>query len=281
MLSETGKFNILTLYNILNFDRLIYDHVNNLEVNEKNELNNLLRGKGITNRKTDNMDVSADYEHEYVYIFSQRNYPWKISSRNKELFDVLCKKLKYISENDKPILLKNPHDYSNFLLIKKIYPNAKFVFIQRNPLELISSVMRLRETRLKVKDEFVTLYSKEYDNLYKNPLLLFASRIYYASKFPPGIFGIVRHYRKGTNYYLKNIKNLSKEDYISTKYEDLCEKPNETIKHILDFLDLKSDKNFSRYIKPRKLDLTPEVILLEKFIFKRMKPYFEYFGYTV
>ncbi len=281
MLNETGNFNFLNLYHVLNFDRLIYNHINNLELKEKEELNNLLKEKGIVTRKTDNVEVSSDYEHEYAYIFSERNFSSKINNISKELFDILCKKIQYISENDKPLLLKNPHDYPNFLLIKKIYPNAKFVFIHRNPLEVISSIMRLWKTRLKSRDEFFILYSKEYDKLYKNPLLLFASKMYYTSKFPPGIFEVIWHSKKATNYYLKNIKNLSKEDYISIKYGDLCEKPDEIIKAILDFLDLKTDMNFSRYIKPRKLQLLPEVIFLKKLIFKTMKPYFEFFGYSI
>ncbi len=281
MLNETGNFNFLSLYHVKNFDRLIFNHINNLELKEREKINNLLKEKGIVNRKTDNIEVSSDYEHEYTYIFSERNYSSKINYRNKELFDILCKKLQYISDNNKPLLLKNPHDYPNFLLIKKIYPNAKFVFIHRNPLDVISSIMRLWNTRFKSKDEFLILYSKQYDKVYKNPLLLFVLKMYYTSKFPPGIFEVICHSKKASSYYLKNIKNLSKADYISIKYGDLCERPDEKIKAILDFLGLKTDMNFSGYIKPRKLQLLPEVILLKKFIYKKMKSYFEFFRYSI
>jgi len=281
MLNETGNFNVLTLYHVLNFDRLLYDHLNNIEEKEKSKINNILKEKGITNRKTDNIEVTAEYEHEYVYIFSQKNYQRNINEKNKELFELLCKKIKYISENNKPILLKNPYDYANFLYIKKIYPHAKFVFIQRNPLEVISSTMKLWKTRLKVRDEFVSMYSKENVSIYRNPLILFCFRIYFTLTFPPGIFEVIWRSKTGTKYYLKNIKNLSRNDYISIRYEDLCEKPNEIIKTILKFLGLKSDRDFKGYIKQRKLEVTPEVSFLKKFIFKRMKAYFNYFGYTI
>jgi hypothetical protein len=132
MLNETGNFNVLTLYHVLYFDRLLYDQINHIEGKEKDRLNALLKEKGITNRKTDAIRVTAEYEHEYVYIFSQRNYPRKINENNRELFELLCKKITYLSGNDKPILLKNPYDYPKFLSIKKMYPHAKFVFIQRN-----------------------------------------------------------------------------------------------------------------------------------------------------
>lgn len=281
MLGETKLFNIFTMYHLLNYDELIYNHINKLEEKKKKEFNDFLIKKGITNRKTDNILVSSDYEQEYVYFFSQRNLPLILSKKNKELFENLCKKIKFISENDNPILMKNPYDFPNFLYIKKIFPEAKFVFIHRNPLEVISSTMRLWQTRLKNKDEFTVLYSKQYEKAYNNKLSLFLMRLYYASFFPFGIFEVIWRCRKGCKYYLKNIKCLSKEDFISIKYEDLCAGPNNVIGNILEFLNLKSDMDFSSFVKPRKLSLTREVRFMKKFIYYMLKPYFEYFEYNI
>lgn len=281
MLGETKLFNIFTMYHLLNYDELIYNHINNLEEKKKKEFNNFLIKKGITNRKTDNIMVSSNYEHEYVYFFSQRNLPVTLSEKNKEVFENMCKKIQFISENDKPILLKNPYDFPNFLKIKKFFPEAKFVFIHRNPLEVISSIMRLWQTRLKNKDEFAVLYSKQYENAYTNKLSLFLMRLYYVSPFPLGIFEVIWRSRKTTKYYLKNIKYLTKDDFISIKYEDLCMEPNKVIGKILNFLNLKSDIDFIGYVKPRKLDLTREIIFMKKFIFKLLRPYFEFFSYKI
>ena len=269
------------MYHLLNYDELIYNHINNLEEKKKKEFDNFLIKKGITNRKTDNIVVSSDYEHEYVYFFSQRNLPMKISEKNKELFENMCKKIKFISENDKPILLKNPYDFPNFLNIKKFFPDAKFVFIHRNPLEVISSTMRLWQTRLNNKDEFAVLYSKQYERAYTNKLSLFLMRLYYVSPFPLGIFEVIWQSRNGTRYYLKNIKYLSEDDYVSLKYEDLCKEPNKIMGKILNFLNLKSDIDFSSYVKPRKLDLIHEINFLKKFIYKIMKSYFRFFSYNI
>ncbi|MBN2599908.1 MAG: sulfotransferase [Candidatus Thermoplasmatota archaeon] len=281
LLNETGNFTTLTLYHVLQFDRLLYNHFHGLTEKEKQLINKVLKEKGITTRKTDAIQVSADYEHEYVYIFSKRNYPWHITEKNKELFELLCKKITIISESDKPLLLKNPYDYPNFLTIKKMYPQAKFVFIQRNPLDVISSTMKLWKGRLTEKDEFVSLYSKEMEVLYRNPFLLFLYRVFYTMVFPPGVFEVLRRVKTGTDSYVKNIQYLSKDDYLSVRYEDLCEKPNEVMNTILTFLGRSSKRDFSGYVKPRKLRLTPEVSFLKTFIYKRMKKYFTYFGYTI
>ncbi len=279
MLNETRNFDVLTLYHVLNFDRLLYDSVNNVVDGEKRKINQVLHEKGITNRKTDDVAVTSEYEHEYVYVFSERDYPRKLTEDNKELFELLCKKIKYLSGDGKPLLLKNPYDYGNFLFIKKMYPHAKFVFIQRNPLDVISSTMKLWKTRLKVRDEFVCLYSKESVAMYRNPLLLLCYRLFFTLRFPIGVFEVFWRVKTGADYYLKNIHGLPRTDYISIRYEDLCEKPNQVITHVLQFLGMKSEKKFNGYIKPRKLKLEPEVSFLNKFIYKRMKAYFDTFGY--
>jgi len=280
MLNETKNFDVLTLYHVLNFDRLLYDHFNKMVEEEKRKINQVLKAKRITNRKTDTIEVTAEYEHEYVYIFSERNYPRTITEKNKELFELLCKKMKVLSGSDKPVLLKNPYDYGNFLSIKKLYPHAKFVFIQRNPLDVISSTMKLWKTRLKVRDEFVSMYSKESAAMYTNPLILFCYRLFFTLRFPPGVFEVFWRSKMGTDSYLRNLKYLSSSDYISIRYEDLCEKPGEVITTILRFLGMRSEKDFTGYIKPRKLKLEPEVSFLKKFIYTWMKAYFNCFGYT-
>lgn len=281
MLGETDNFTILTIYHLLNYDNLLYYYVNSLEEEKKEELNQLFKDMDIKTRKTDELKVTADYAHEYMYIFSQKNYPWKLTTENIQLFEELCKKLKYISGKNNPVLLKNPYDYPNFLFIKKNYPDAKLIFIHRNPLEVISSSMRLYETRLKSKDELMGLYYDKYNDTFKNPLVLFLQRIYYISCFPLGIFEVIRRSAKANKYFLKNIRYLSKEDYISITYEKLCMEPNKVITKILDLLNMKTDKDFSKYVKPRKLKLIPIVLFLRKFIYKMMKSYFKEFGYEL
>lgn len=72
-----------------------------------------------------------------------------ITRKNVALFTEMCKKIQFIAGNDKPILLKNPYDFPNFLYIKRVFPNARFVFIHRNPLKTISSTLNAIKMILK------------------------------------------------------------------------------------------------------------------------------------
>ena len=211
-----------------------------------------------------------------MYIFSERNYNWQLCDKNKNLFDELCKKIQYISENKNPILLKNPHDFANFLYIKKIYPKSKFIFIHRNPYEIISSTMRLWQTHLKNKNEYLAMYNKGYDKLYSNPFSRFFWKKIYLSNLPIGLYNIVSMSSKRTNKYLKDIKHLPENDYLIITYEKLCNKTDKVIKEIEKFLNVKINIDLSGYIKPRALNLTSEVEIWKKLISKKMKFYIKY-----
>jgi len=50
---------------------------------------------------------------------------------------------------------------------------------------------------------------------------------------------------------------------------------------IIEFLNIKHKKmDFTSFIKPRKTDLDPSVIILNRFISKTMNHYFTCFGYN-
>ena len=97
---------------------------------------------------------------------------------------------------------------------------------------------------------------------------------------PMGALILIKYSTLSVKKYLKNISKLSSSDFVEITYETLCEKPNETITEILDFLKIeKKDFDFSNYIKPRKTNLDPNVKKFHSFVYKNMKNYFKKFNY--
>jgi len=282
MLSSTKKFNTVTAYHILNYDELLYNKVNNLEEKSIKDLEIFFKNKGITSRKIDNLQITPDFAQEYVYLLNKKNKNNKITLKNLDLIKEMCKKIQYISMNENPIILKNPYDFSNFLFIKRILPESKFIFIHRNPIHVINSNMQAWDVLLKEKNPYTALFSDYYDQIFRNPLLLCINRVYYSSVLPIGIFSIINRASRDTKYYLKNIDSLENKDYISITYESLCENPNKTMFEITKFLNNESyKKDFSCFIKTRENILTPQEEILSRFMYIKMKPYFKEFGYEL
>jgi hypothetical protein len=276
MLGNTGYFNTVQAYHILRYDELLTNHLNHRDQQAHQEINDLLQRKGITNRRIDRLPITADFAQEYVYLFEQKKYDNVMSHKNIPLFKTLCKKIHFISDNDNPILFKNPYDFPNFLFIKRMFPTAKFIFIHRDPLDVISSTMRAWQTLYTKKNPYTALFSRRYKHATENPFMYYAMKNWYCSRFTPGFYGVVHRAQKATAYYLDNIQKLPLTDHVSIRYEALCEQPNDVMQHVLAFLNVEKNQDFSTYIKPRQLQITPEVERRKSYILRKMQRYFKY-----
>jgi len=109
--------------------------VNHSENQARLELEELFRNQGITDRGIDNVVATPDLPEEYGFIFRNAGYQDRMNHENLALFTQLCKKNQLSSNQNRPLLLKNPWDFPNFLYVKKAWPEAKFILGDsvRNP----------------------------------------------------------------------------------------------------------------------------------------------------
>ena len=84
-----------------------------------------------------------------------------------------------------------------------------------------------------------------------------------------------------SNYFLQNIEQLTTTDYLSIRYEDICQNPAENIQAILSFLNLESKVNldYPSLISPRQLQLLPQVEKANSMITQKLKDYYHYHNY--
>ncbi len=68
-------------------------------------------------------------------------------------------KLISLANQNKPLLLKNPHNTSRVKELLELYPNAKFIYIHRNPFDVYLSTTHLYEKMLKT--QFLQEYSDD------------------------------------------------------------------------------------------------------------------------
>lgn len=283
MLAATDGFNPITAYHIIEYDKLIDNHINQREEVAKRELTESFKEQGLDDRAIDQLKINADFAEEYGFLLGQHSSQMYISPKNLPLFMEMCKKIQFIAKNNKPILLKNPYDFSNFLYIKKIFPNAKFVFIHRHPLKTLSSAIKAVDVIMKNKNLYTTKLFRLYNKIFENPLSLFVVRLCFCRFKELGVIYLTLNSSSDTSYYLKNIQKLPKKDYVSINYEDFCKDPQKNMEKILHSLKIKASNkiDFTNFIKPRKTQLDQSVVRLRKFICVFMKKYFKHFGYSI
>lgn len=281
ILSKTKCFNPINAYHVIKYDELLHNYFNNKESEVKRSLNDFLINQGQMDRGIDRLQLSADFKEEYRFIFTNKYYkPW-ITADNLPLFIELCKKIQFISDNNKPLLLKNPYDFPNFMFIKEAFPNARFIFIHRDPIKMFNSNIKSINDLFKKKNHYTALLSEDYNKIVNNPLAFHLSKFYFSSSTFLRSVHMVRGAVKNTDYYLDNISTLDQKSYVYTRYENLCQNPDDEISKIMNFLKLKPEfkSDYSKQIKPRKTILVKELQILRPYILKKMEKYLTYCGY--
>lgn len=282
MIQSTGEFNSVTTYHVMQYDRLIYNHLQEIEETAKEKLNHFLINHNDTDRGIDRLKMEADLPLEYAFLIDEGYVFNKLTSQNLNRFKEIYKKIQFIGGNNKKFLAKNPWDFANFMFIKNHFPQAKFIFIHRHPYPFLNSSLKALRTLTKQRTVYSDLISPTAKNLSENPLLNGIFRFLLSRKFPFALPLIVEHHALQARYFIDNITKLNDDDYVNVKYEDLCSKPNETIKKILDLLDIDKENHnhFEKFIQPRNLTISQDVKKIQDYIYKRMKSYFSYFKYS-
>ena len=281
-LVETGCFNFVKAYHIIKYDEIMSNHLDRTEERTIEELEKLFASLGIGDRTIDKVMATPNLPEEYGFILKNVSGEESlITPKNLPIFQQLCRKIQFISEPDRPLLLKNPWDLPQFMYVKSVIPNAKFIFIHRHPIHVINSKLKAARTLLADWNEYTALIARWYGQIFKNPVQRNLFRLLYSKYFNLGLRRVTKQSIESTTYFLENIESLPEPDYLCVRYEDLCQTPETTIKQILEFLDLeaKSTLEYHKLISPRAIDLLPEVQQQYGHIRHKLQPYFAYHGY--
>ena len=283
MLVATGNFNPVIAYHLINYNELLSNHHRKREDQAKQQLTELFAEKGLQDRGIDQLKITADFAEEYGFLLNKKTLRMSLARKNIGLFTEMCKKIQFISGNDKPILLKNPYDFPNFLFLKEMFPTARFVFIHRHPQKTISSTLQAIRTLLKEKNLYTARLSKTYNRWYSNPLLLLPLRFIFRFFAEGCVVFLIWYTKRSIKYYLKNVKCLQKNEFISITYEELCDHPQETVENILATFQItrETSVDVTGMMKPRQVKSDPAVHTLRFSIKKSLKQYYDLFQYSI
>ncbi|CAA0119422.1 sulfotransferase [Zhongshania aliphaticivorans] len=131
----------LSLYHLLYFDRLLSNNANGQEQGDKDLLNRYFLARGISDRNIDGTHIDADAVEEYGFLLRKKSGTFKLADKNAVVFTRLCQKLLAVQKNTHAVLLKNPWDTGNAKNILKHAPEARFIYISREPIAVLNSML--------------------------------------------------------------------------------------------------------------------------------------------
>jgi Sulfotransferase family len=283
LLVATQCFNFTSAYHIIRYNELLFNDANQREDHARKEMDELFRSLGLGDRIIDGVAVTPDTPEEYGFILKNAGHRPQLSRNSLPKFVELCKKVQSISVPGRPLLLKNPWDFRNFMYVKGVFPESKFIFIHRHPMQVISSQLRAMRSLLVIQNRYTGLLDQQYAKLFDRPLQLFMMRRLFSARLHLGPRLVTRGVVRGASYFLQHIGSLLNTDYISVKYENLCEDPGTHVARILQFLGLhhSASSAYNALVAPRHLDLLPELVRRRHSSCRKLQAYCTYCGYIV
>ena len=202
----------------------------NIEINasapteEEHSLTNLTHRSGM---QSFFFPKNISYFNEYnVFETTKENI-----NKWKQVYDVMLKNIAYYNGDQKQLLLKNPHNTGRIRVLKEMYPNAKFIFIHRNPYEVFNSTKHLYQTT--IKSQFLQEFTEQD----------IEERVLYC-------------YEKTMQAYLEQKKSIDKSNILEVSYDDLSKNPMECLNDIYTKLDLGNfsevKSSFENYLSKQK-----------------------------
>lgn len=138
----------LSLYHLFYYQRLLRNHRDGTTRRDVDRLNECFRAQGIEDRKLDSVPVNAEEVEEYGFLLRRHSGSFKLGPDNAALFAQLCQKLLAVQPGSQAVLLKNPWDTGNAAWILKRFPEARFVYITREPIAVLNSMLNALQAYL-------------------------------------------------------------------------------------------------------------------------------------
>ncbi len=285
LLAETGSFDYLSAYHLIQYDVLPAQPREPRLAPAYKELCETFEKIALDGRVIDDVRITPDSPEEYGFVLSNAGTGLRITPRNLAIIEEMCRRLRSIPA--RPVILKNPWDYANFIYLKQAIPGARFLFIHRHPERVIHSGLRATRSVLGSPNAYLALCSHDYVRLFsgapRQRLRLSLRRLFSSRWLEVGVRLTTAAIARGNLYFVENIGRLAPGDYFSFRYEDLCERPVELLARVLDFLGVQPTRGAALRTtpRPRRTELLPEVEWYRDAIARKTAPYMRLHGYRL
>ena len=260
LLAETGLFNVTTAYHVLNRHRLLELHADGQEASAREDLRSRFEAHGLRDREFDSIPITPDIPEEYAYALDHQGSHTRLSPPNLEGFLRFCQAVTAIQDPARPLLLKNPYDTGNFLYLREALPAARFVFIHRDPVDVVSSQLRALRSLLEAKNEYVAMVVESYRRLFEQRVKLALTRFLWSERLPLLVNAAARTVTRVNDHVLRRGGEMA-DRCCHVTYAELCSAPARTIAAILAFLGWPDvpERDYAGRVSPRRSPRPPEV----------------------
>jgi hypothetical protein len=163
-------------------------------------------------------------EDALSYAYFDKEMPEEEKDRILTFYEhCLQRHLYACADSRQHYLSKNPHFTPMIDTLLQYFPDAKIIYLVRNPFDMIPSLISM----------------KDYEwQLFGDPLEKYACRDY--------VLDVTLHWY---TYPLEILENTCGQDYVVINFKDLVDDPESTVSHIYKHFGLKINSSFAQALK--------------------------------
>jgi hypothetical protein len=274
-LQATGCFNAVTPFHLV-YRRELSVLIGNRELcrRRRTELQAWFDRHAAVDRGYDEVPVGPDLPEEYGYVLQKRAPAPRLSERNLPLFLDFVRNVHRLDPQRRPVLLKNPWETNNFLEVERLVHRARFIFIHRHPLRVITSQMKMFGALVRSPHPYDMLVDDAYRKLCANRFLFGAARCIYSENLP-FLYGRIRKNALLSCRYLAENGDKPAGGVFHVTYDQFCEAPDLWLSRILAFADVAPGKpgNYGPIIRKSNSPLHPFVEREREVLLKLFAPF--------
>ncbi len=265
---------ILTVYHVIHYDRILLHHHQGTAAVAGRELDGMFRGRGMITRGIDDVALSQAMPEEYGWVLRSRAGSFHFKRKTAPLLDEICRKLQFIMPSAEAVLLKNPWDTGHAAELLAYFSDARFIFLQRDPVAIMNSQFRVAKYFGETTDPFVNLL---FEGILIGRTSLRLQRVLRKAA------GESWHGRITLHHIQRDVtRELGRLEFswsavpprrrLAVDYGDLVSEPEGVLKRAAEFLGLSPRSDSARVEpKPRDPTLLPEVAAAEAAFRRRLR----------
>jgi hypothetical protein len=276
LLARTGRFNHVSAYDVVEYDRLLANRILGREDEVKRRLGEELGRLG--DRGLDGIPVGVDHPEEYGFVLNLDLYGARITPETLPRFRQLCAKRRWLLGDDRPLLLKEPSEmYGNIGYLHAQFPEARMLFIHRHPLRVLDSQVRSWRTALEARSHYGSLLSRDYERVVSSP----EERARYQAAYNSvqGAEWVLEYLIAGFDHYLEQIERLPRDRVLVETYETICASPRRYFARVSKFLGVDLPEPEVAFVSPRRLEVSPRAQAAYDRHVERLRDYLEHLDY--
>lgn len=278
MLAASGAFNVVTARHVIYFERLRDGSGNGVELRRR--LGATFQRLGLADRGVDAVGLCPDTPEEYGFILDKLHAGLTIKRRNVHVFRHFHDVVQRDCGNHRPLLLKSPWDFGRAALIQALIPGAKVVYIHREPFRRLSSLYRVVIAATTQRHTYLSLLSPRYRALTESGFPWRAAQ-WLVAKRPDTVANLLISYTaREARAYLRNVRTVHPTYGVDVQFEALCRWPDETIRRILQFLDVSgADVDYASMIGAPHSTIVPPIARKRDLLISKLGDYATAVGY--